>query len=645
MKIQVLLFFLCITTFINAQIPAYVPVNGLKSYWPFSGNPNDISSNASHLTNSGAVLVNDRFGNPNSAYSFNGTNQYLTKTSPSFTFAATDDFTVSVWISKASNAGGVAMMNGSSASGNFIWLLQGGSTNMTFGTNKQQSAWTFIPAAYTINTWDHYVGVYQSGSMTFYKNGVVQSTGTMNHPNITSANLPFFVGRGINGSYFNGSIDDLGVWDRALTACEISDLYNSSQTLLTVNAGVDTTICSGSAHTLIGTGANTYVWDNSVVNGVSFNPITTQVYTVTGTDAAGCSGWDQMTITTIASQINAGSDQLICVGGSTTLSASGGTNYVWDNGVIDGVAFVPTTSLYTVTGTGSNGCTGSDEVLITQYTPPINAGPSSTNVCAGNSILLSGTGGISYIWDNNVTDSVAFIPTQSTLYTVIGTDTAGCTGTDQIQVNVMPVPIVEAGPNITICNGESVILTATGANGYTWNNNVSNGVAFSPTLTTIYNVIGANQSNCTNTDSVTVFVNQPTSSTLNISAIDEYILNGEIFTASGTYTQVTSNADGCDSTITLNLTLGFTGVNETENKLIQFYPNPINSILNIQLNNYSNELELYLYANDGRLIKKIDIVNQFSQFDLSELSAGIYLGEVNEKGNAHVKNSFIFKKN
>ncbi|MDX1350925.1 MAG: hypothetical protein R3279_11785, partial [Putridiphycobacter sp.] len=103
-----------------SQVPSYVPVYGLKSYWPFSGNPNDASTNANHLTNHSAALTTDRFGNTNAAYSFNGTNQYLDQTSPSFTFGDTSDFTFSVWISKASTASGVAIMNGSTASGNFI---------------------------------------------------------------------------------------------------------------------------------------------------------------------------------------------------------------------------------------------------------------------------------------------------------------------------------------------------------------------------------------------------------------------------------------------------------------------------------------------------------------------------------------------
>ena len=64
---------LSITNFIIAQVPSYVPTNGLAGYWPFTGNANDVSGNGNNGTNNGATLTTDRFGNANSAYSFNGT--------------------------------------------------------------------------------------------------------------------------------------------------------------------------------------------------------------------------------------------------------------------------------------------------------------------------------------------------------------------------------------------------------------------------------------------------------------------------------------------------------------------------------------------------------------------------------------------
>ena len=67
------------TQMILAQVPSYVPTNGLVGYWPFSGNANDVSTNGNNGTNNGAILTADRFGNVNSAYDFDG-NSYISFT-------------------------------------------------------------------------------------------------------------------------------------------------------------------------------------------------------------------------------------------------------------------------------------------------------------------------------------------------------------------------------------------------------------------------------------------------------------------------------------------------------------------------------------------------------------------------------------
>jgi hypothetical protein len=70
MKKKLLLFSLFTINALVAQVPNYIPTNGLVAYWPFSGNANDLSGNANNGTVSGATLTTDRFGNTNSAYSF-----------------------------------------------------------------------------------------------------------------------------------------------------------------------------------------------------------------------------------------------------------------------------------------------------------------------------------------------------------------------------------------------------------------------------------------------------------------------------------------------------------------------------------------------------------------------------------------------
>jgi hypothetical protein len=124
---------------------------------------------------------------------------------------------------------------------------------------------------------------------------------------------------------------------------------------------------------------------------------------------------------------------------------------------------------------------------------------------------------------------------------------------------------ISAGLDQSICAGDNVTLNASGGNSYQWNNNVLDGLPFAPTQTATYAVNGTDSLGCTGSDTVVVSVLENATSTLTQTALDSYTLNGQTYTQSGTYTQVVPAANGCDSTITLNLTLNFTGINELVN--------------------------------------------------------------------------------
>ncbi len=161
-----------------------------------------------------------------------------------------------------------------------------------------------------------------------------------------------------------------------------------------------TEICEGSQVTLYGSGANSYVWNNGVTNNVPFVPTTTQTYTVTGTDANGCTATDQITITVHSLPVveaHATSTE-ICEGSQVTLYGSGANSYVWNNGVTNNVPFVPTTTqTYTVTGTDANGCTATDQITITVNQKYVFA--ETHTICDGSS----------YTWHGNTYNSKWYI--------------------------------------------------------------------------------------------------------------------------------------------------------------------------------------------------------------------------------------------
>ena len=623
------LFLFCLP--VLAQIPSYVPVSGLQCYYPFNGNGNDASVLNNHLTNNGAVLTTDRFGGTDAAYNFNGSTQFLIRNTPSFTFNPTSTFTVSLWHNRnTSSVVGIPIMHATNAAGNFIWIFQTGATSMQFGTNKQQSSWIWAQSTSTTNVWTHIVMVYNAGAMTLYKDNVAVATGTFNHTGVTSTTLPLYVGRGIGGNYFNGKIDDIGIWNRCLSACEISDLFTATNTLTTVSAGPDLYACNGGAVTLTGTGAQTYSWTPNVANGSTFTPSINQAYTLTGFDANGCSAWDQTNILLENFSIDAGQNLTVCQGDSAVLTATGSPNIIWNNNdVSNGIPFYPLNSGYiTAFATSANGCLASDSVLLTvNPAPSIDAGQDYFT-CPGDSITLLASGGNNLIWNGTIANDTTFVPNASATYVASGESSLGCIGSDTLQVFYGTFPDLNAGQDQSVCFGDEVILYGTGGIFMYWSNNIADSIPFVPQQSGSYVLTGASNEGCVGTDTVYVSVNDASSNTITASAIDSYTLNGQTYTASGTYSQVLTNAAGCDSLLTLNLSLDFTGLQENVGTSLLVYPNPAQDFIFLAVDTDLIGSNVMICDALGRIILETTLQKEETSIELREFTSGTYLIKV-----------------
>ncbi|MCH2231103.1 MAG: PKD domain-containing protein [Crocinitomicaceae bacterium] len=311
----------------------------------------------------------------------------------------------------------------------------------------------------------------------------------------------------------------IGTVTYTLTGTDVNGCVNTDQVDITVNplpnviAGVDQQMCMGSAVALSGSGASSYLWDNGVTDGVPFGqPVGTVTYTVVGTDANGCQNIDDVNVTVYAlPTISAGADMVICDGASVALNGAGGTVYLWDNGVLDGVPFVPSlgTLTYTVIGTDANGCSNFDDVDVTVNALPVVSAGSSQQECENFMVTLSGVGADSYVWNNGVLDGIPFnAPVGLTTYTVVGTDINGCSNSDQVDVEIYGLPNVVAGVDVVVCDGAPVVLNGSGASSYTWTGGVVNSIAFTPIVGSHnYIVSGVDVNGCVQNDTVNVLVN------------------------------------------------------------------------------------------------------------------------------------------
>jgi gliding motility-associated-like protein len=296
--------------------------------------------------------------------------------------------------------------------------------------------------------------------------------------------------------------------------------------------------CAGGQVTLNGTGAVSYSWDNGVSNGVSFTPISTLNYIVTGTDANGCVNTATVTVTvnnppTVGA--TQGSTAATCSGGTVTLNGTGATSYSWNNGVVDGVPFTPAASgNYVVTGTDANGCTGTFTVAVTVNTPPtVSAGAAATDTipCGSTSFVLpaatTNAASPSYAWTGPsvVSGGTTATPTVGSAgsYTVVVTDgVTGCTAQSSITI-VSNLVIADFTQDVTSgFNPLTVNFTNTSVNAtsYGWSfGDGSTSFATSPThdFTAMgaYTVIlTASLNGCLDTAMVTIIVNENSSITI-----------------------------------------------------------------------------------------------------------------------------------
>jgi hypothetical protein len=144
-----------------------------------------------------------------------------------------------------------------------------------------------------------------------------------------------------------------------------------------------------------------------------------------------------------------------------------------------------------------------------------------------------------------------------------------------------------------------------------------------------YVLNGASNEGCLGTDTVFVTVNESTSNTINVTGLDSYSLNGETYTSSGTYTQILTNAAGCDSILTINLTLDFTGLNENQ-KEFKLYPNPVKDILVVSVLPELIGRELEMMNIEGKRVHSIEMTTANQTINFQHLPAGIYFLQIGE---------------
>lgn len=244
MKKKLLVLFLIGINVLTAQVPSYVPTNGLVGYWPFNGNANDESGNGNNGIVNGATLTSDRLGAPNSAYNFNGDGQYIQAPNQSLqgsvsfsgwykmtTYNLSQNDVFFFAINSPSNsildcnfAAGYRYDAGTGQHGHSVYPRSNSNLTGYYALNQ-------IPEA---NVWHHFVCVFENGvSVKMYLDNNLFYTNNTVISNSSLLSLPMLIGYAGLGYSFTGQLDDIGIWNRALTQEEITGLYSTLGTTQT----------------------------------------------------------------------------------------------------------------------------------------------------------------------------------------------------------------------------------------------------------------------------------------------------------------------------------------------------------------------------------------------------------------------------
>lgn len=251
------------TSTLFAQVPSYVPTNGLVGYWPFNGNANDESGNGINGTIMGPSLTTDRFGNTNSAFDFNYSNANFSQQNqeiyiPYNPLLNVENITVSYWIfarqyfwtGNPNLTVNIARFQyGYSNPNGQVWGIGYTDSQIIGGLNGPLGGGDYqaiYSSAINLNAWNNIVMTYNGDLINLYMNSILIASIPHNLAMNTSGNSGISIGENnsANGfwQYTDGKIDDIGIWNRALTQQEITNLYNSTSTneclTMTINTGV-----------------------------------------------------------------------------------------------------------------------------------------------------------------------------------------------------------------------------------------------------------------------------------------------------------------------------------------------------------------------------------------------------------------------
>ncbi len=402
---------------------------------------------------------------------------------------------------------------------------------------------------YTVGVQDA-AGCQDTLSMTITQPAVLNQTLTVTTPICVGASSPFndavsggtapYTVTWSSGGSFVGAagtttVSPITTTTYSASVLDFNNCANTATATVVVNplpviAVNSASICVGGSTILNANGAISYTWSPATGlsatsgNSVTANPAATTNYIITGSDINNCVNTGTATVTVNAPPVIVVNSATICIGSSTTLTASltsgGAATYTWS----------PTTGLSSTSGstvtanpiittpytiTGSNGCVSSTTATVTVNPLPTVTASSGT-ICPTFSVTLNAGGAVTYVWNTGATTpSVTLSPNTTTTYTVVGTDANTCSSFTTATITVHPALVLTIGGNTPICQGATLNLTTSPGVAWAWlgplayASNLQNPTIINaqPNMSGTYSVAAQDINGCADTAFINITVN------------------------------------------------------------------------------------------------------------------------------------------
>jgi hypothetical protein len=448
----------------------------------------------------------------------------------------------------------------------------------------------------------------------------------------------------------------------AENSCAASSILSMPITVVpipNISISGNNSMCDNAPQTLTASGATTYTWSTGVnTASATVSPSVNTIYTVTATGPGGCMATQQFTMNVLPSptlQVT-GSTVAVCPNHTVAVSAIGSGNlYFWSDGFIGSNHDVKAlnTTVFTVTNTFTNSC-------YTQVTYTLNVNPApvlsisgNTAVCEGGTVSLTANGADTYVWSDGITtNTTSFAPVTSTTLGLVGKGLNGCKDSLIKNISVLQTPTVTILGTDTICEGQTVTLTASanGAVTYGWNSGANtSSISITPAGTFTY-IATAYNGACSGSESHEVFVKliptidfsvsstplctsdamitftaNPSGGTFNGTGV----LLGNMFDPSvgvGSYPIIyhVSLPNGCGATASQTVEVMLcTGISEaTQAQGFNLFPNPTTSGVTLQSDEQISSILIYDFT--GKLVKMVEVNTFETMLDISTFAKGFY---------------------